>query len=126
MYIPLSSSTPIFIGGLLRWLSDRWRGRSASEAETETSPGVLLSSGYIAGGTLAGLVIAFFVFLPESFNKALDFSRLFGEHYDPETSTDAKCFALAAFGVLAAILLYIGSRPSSMIEETSPEQPESQ
>ena len=55
MYLPLSSSTPIFVGGMLRWLADRRRGKSASEAETETSPGVLLSSGYIAGGTLIGL-----------------------------------------------------------------------
>ena len=46
------------------------RGKSASEAETETSPGVLLSSGYIAGGTLCGLIIAFFVFLPERFNES--------------------------------------------------------
>src|SRR5262249_38626986 len=49
MYIPFSSTTPIFVGGLLRWGTDRIRGKSASESETETSPGVLLSSGYIAG-----------------------------------------------------------------------------
>ena len=35
----------------------RLRGVSASEAETETSPGVLLASGYIAGGTLCGLLL---------------------------------------------------------------------
>ena len=33
--------------GLLRWATDRVRGVSASEAESETSPGVLLSSGYM-------------------------------------------------------------------------------
>ncbi len=79
MYIPLSSSTPIFIGGLLRWLTDRLRGGTASEVEAETSPGVLLSSGYIAGGTLCGLIIAFFTFLPDSFNRAIDFSIPLGE-----------------------------------------------
>ena len=63
MYLGLSTATPIFVGGLLRWLTDRWRGESASEAETETSPGVLLSSGYIAGGTLCGLLIGFLVML---------------------------------------------------------------
>src|SRR5262249_9693965 len=62
MYIPLGSTTPIFIGGMLRWLTDRVRGVSASESETETSPGVLLASGFIAGGTLMGLIIAFFNF----------------------------------------------------------------
>src|SRR5262249_59663089 len=59
MYLGLSTATPIFIGGMLRWLTDRWRGVSGSEAETETSPGVLLSSGYIAGGTLCGLLYGF-------------------------------------------------------------------
>ncbi|MCS7044795.1 MAG: oligopeptide transporter, OPT family, partial [Gemmataceae bacterium] len=67
MYIPLGASTPIFAGGLLRWLTDRLRGTAATEVETETSPGVLLSSGYIAGGTLCGLIIAFFTFLPGEF-----------------------------------------------------------
>src|SRR5207253_8826603 len=51
MYLGLGTAVPIFFGGMVRWLADRWRGVSASEAETETSPGVLLSSGYIAGGT---------------------------------------------------------------------------
>jgi putative OPT family oligopeptide transporter len=118
MYIPLSSSTPIFIGGLLRWLSDRWRGAAASDVETETSPGVLLSSGYIAGGTLAGLIIAFFFFLPEAFNKTLELNHLFGPTYDPEKSEEAKIVALVAFGVLAVILLYIGSRKTSISDDT--------
>src|SRR6202011_3481581 len=63
MYLGLSTATPIFIGGLMRWLTDRSRGVSGSEAETETSPGVLLSSGYIAGGTLCGLLFGFLVML---------------------------------------------------------------
>jgi uncharacterized oligopeptide transporter (OPT) family protein len=69
VYLPLSSSSPIFIGGLIRWLVDarqrrhlRSRDISLSEeqlmAESDKSPGVLLSSGYIAGGAIAGIVIA--------------------------------------------------------------------
>ncbi len=68
LYLPLSSSSPIFVGGLVRWLVDRWlrrakfRGRRLTEeelvAEGDRSPGVLLASGYIAGGALAGIVIA--------------------------------------------------------------------
>ncbi|HWG44768.1 MAG TPA: oligopeptide transporter, OPT family [Gemmataceae bacterium] len=106
MYLPLSASSPIFVGGMLRWLSDRLRGKSSSEAESETSPGVLLSSGYIAGGTLCGLVIAFFVFLPDRFNKALDLSRLLG-------ATDPRIMALVMFLILAAILLWVGLRKTS-------------
>ena len=78
MYLPFSLSIPIFIGGLLRWGVDKLRGVGASEAETETSPGVLLSSGYIAGGTVCGLIIAFFTFLPYGFNRLIDASHLLG------------------------------------------------
>src|SRR5947208_13632988 len=65
MYISLGSTTPIFIGGMVRLVADRLRGKPKTDAESETSPGVLLSSGYIAGGTLCGLIIAFFEFVPE-------------------------------------------------------------
>ena len=68
VYLPLSSSSPIFIGGLIRWLVDRWLRREKFQhknltpeeltAEGDKSSGVLLASGYIAGGALAGIVIA--------------------------------------------------------------------
>ena len=67
VYLPLSSSSPIFFGGLIRWLVDaRLRKTLASknlseerfQAEADRSPGVLLASGYIAGGAIAGIIIA--------------------------------------------------------------------
>jgi uncharacterized oligopeptide transporter (OPT) family protein len=118
MYLGLSTATPIFCGGLLRWLTDRWRGVSASEAETETSPGVLLSSGYIAGGTLCGLIIGFFAMLPKGFNDALDLGRHFGRDY--LESTEAKLVALAMFAVLAVILLAVGARKTPEAGESPP------
>jgi len=81
MYLPFSLSVPIFIGGMLRFGADKLRGVSASEAETETSPGVLLASGYIAGGTVCGLIIAFFTFLPYSFTRVLDASHVLGKSH---------------------------------------------
>lgn len=68
VYLPLSSTSPIFIGGAIRWLGDRYvrrkhAGRQLTEAqltaEGDKSPGVLLASGYIAGGAIAGILIAF-------------------------------------------------------------------
>jgi len=68
VYLPLSSSSPIFIGGMVRWLVDRnlkkklaHRNLTEEEltAEGDKSPGVLMASGYIAGGAIAGIVIAF-------------------------------------------------------------------
>jgi putative OPT family oligopeptide transporter len=119
MYIPLSSTTPIFVGGVLRWLADRFRGRSASESETETSPGVLLASGFIAGGTLCGLIIAFFAFLPDAFNKALELNKFVGSWYT-EDSVHAKAVALATFVLLALILLRVGSRRTPLGGATGP------
>jgi putative OPT family oligopeptide transporter len=63
VYLPLSTSMPIFIGGMVRLMVDRVRKTPA--AESDSSPAVLLSSGYIAGGAIAGiLVAAFAVFAP--------------------------------------------------------------
>jgi uncharacterized oligopeptide transporter (OPT) family protein len=53
MYLPLESTTPIFLGGLARKLVDRRRG---SEVESDAGPGVLFSSGLVAGGSIMGLV----------------------------------------------------------------------
>ncbi len=68
LYLPLSSTSPIWAGGIIRWLVDAYTARRLSGknltneqlvAETDKSPGVLLASGYIAGGALAGIAIAF-------------------------------------------------------------------
>jgi uncharacterized oligopeptide transporter (OPT) family protein len=119
MYLPLAASTPIFIGGMLRFLTDKLRGKAKSEAEAETSPGVLLASGYIAGGTLCGLIVAFFAFLPDEFNKTINLGwHLFkytnqdtGKvEWEPDEVKNAKIAAVILFGLLGAFLLYIGSR----------------
>ncbi len=118
MYLSLGSTTPIFIGGMLRLITDKLRGKPKTEAEAETSPGVLLASGYIAGGTLCGLIIAFFAFLPEQFNEAINLGlQFFGtvdekgqKVWNPDEDSGAEMRSVAMFGVLGAVLLWIGSR----------------
>ncbi|PYQ54308.1 MAG: oligopeptide transporter, OPT family [Acidobacteria bacterium] len=56
VYLPLESTTPIFIGGLVRKLVDWKRG---SESESDAGPGVLYSSGLVAGGSIMGLLTSF-------------------------------------------------------------------
>jgi putative OPT family oligopeptide transporter len=113
MYISLSTTTPIFIGGMIRWITDRIRGVSGSEAETETTPGVLLSSGYIAGGTLVGLILAFFVFLGDRFNEVLGIgATLFGKEYAEGETDPSKIVAVIMFVFLAVFLGYIGTKKS--------------
>jgi putative OPT family oligopeptide transporter len=74
MYLPLETTFAIFIGGVIRWLTDTLRDRGshndAQKARIENA-GVLAASGLIAGEALMGLVKAGFSFanrpLPEIF-----------------------------------------------------------
>jgi putative OPT family oligopeptide transporter len=68
VYLPIGASAPIFVGGAVRWLVDRYTRRKFARqnmteeqlvAEGDKSPGVLLASGYIAGAALAGVLYAF-------------------------------------------------------------------
>jgi hypothetical protein len=121
MYLALSSSMPIFIGGLVRLVTDRLRGKAKSEDEAETSPGVLLASGFIAGGTLCGLIIAFVELLPnpEPFKNAINLGQHFfgteGAKWKPDEVKEAKIAAVVMFGLLAAFLAYIGSRKDKQL-----------
>ena len=85
---------------------------------------MLLSSGYIAGGTLCGLLIGFLVMLlPHGFMERLDLSNYFGTDYG-ENDPAPKLVALAAFAVLAVILFRIGTRksPELVLSDPPPEE----
>ena len=74
VYLPLAASTPIFVGGMIRAFADRrFRRRAGNQAnensEDDSSPAVLLSSGYIAGGAIAAVLISFMNFRPELLEK---------------------------------------------------------
>jgi putative OPT family oligopeptide transporter len=99
VYLPLATTFPIFVGGVLRGLVDRARRFTPEEAET--SPGTLMSTGLIAGGSLAGIFIALLVVF-EEFRTKIDFSKT------PTGETRYFVPAIYAFGVLAAFLLVVG------------------
>ena len=102
MYLPLSSSTPIFVGGAVRYIVDRiGRKKSegpASELESEMSPGMLLSTGYIAGGSIAGVLLSFF-----AFSDTLPGKLAIGENVPYQTIT-----AVVTFLLLAVFLVSVG------------------
>jgi putative OPT family oligopeptide transporter len=62
LYLPLTTTLPIFIGGAVRGLSDWVRGAGAggkhSSAEDELGKGNLFATGLVAGGALAGVMVA--------------------------------------------------------------------
>jgi putative OPT family oligopeptide transporter len=57
-YLPIATTAPIFVGGLVRWMVER---RTGVAAESDLSAGTLFSSGLIAGGSLAGILFAVLV-----------------------------------------------------------------
>jgi len=61
MYLPLGTTSAMFVGGVMRWITDKLRDRrgynDAQKARVDNA-GVLTASGLIAGEALCGLIIA--------------------------------------------------------------------
>ena len=116
VYLPLSSSSPIFIGGMVRWLGDlyvkrKYRGRNLTDeqltAETDKSPGVLMASGYIAGGAIAGIFIAFMAGVTADFTERITRWSVASNPFFEGPSSDL--LSVLPFAVLT-LLLYLVSR----------------
>lgn len=124
VYLPLSSSSPIFIGGLVRWLVDkRLRKKLAHRnlteeelvAEGDKSPGVLMASGYIAGGAIAGIVIAFMAGVLTDTTKGIE---EWSKHHNPLFEGPwADLLSLIPF-ILLTLLLYAVGREMLLADKT--------
>jgi hypothetical protein len=112
LYLPISVSAPIFVGGMVRWgvdkeLYKRFLNRNMTEeekiAETDKSPGVLLASGYIAGGALAGILVAFSAEFLSTYVASIE---KWSESNNPFFDSDV--LALVPFALLTAVLYFVG------------------
>jgi uncharacterized oligopeptide transporter (OPT) family protein len=127
LYVPIQYSVPIFLGGILRYVVDQYQARQAAASvaaagddaearaqaeieairKSETSPGVLLASGYIAGGSLAGVAAAFLEFSP-AVKDAFNFGRFLTNTPMAEDTPGGMGLAAALFLGLAVFLLLTG------------------
>lgn len=117
VYLPLSSSAPVLIGGLVRAFVDRHMRRALAHralseteliAETDRSPGVLVASGYIAGGAIAGIGIAFMAGAMTGFNQRVaDFMSAHNPFFN---GPYADLLAMIPFALLVAGLYLSGRR----------------
>jgi putative OPT family oligopeptide transporter len=130
-YLPLSTSTAIALGGLVRRLADARAKRSA--AESESSPGTLFASGLIAGGAIAGLLGAALaglevdvtgtdgivrpVGLIKHYGLALA-PRLFGTDFAASLEHSAW-WSITPFLCLALVLFVVASRNARRTAVTS-------
>ena len=117
VYLPISTSSAMFAGGVVRWLVER-RARSGerSIAEVESGPGVLFSSGLIAGGALAGVAIAG---IAAALVRRADAAQVPAADYLAHVAglqsalgaaTGSDLVALAAFALLAGALYRVAGR----------------
>ncbi|NBX94005.1 MAG: oligopeptide transporter, OPT family [Proteobacteria bacterium] len=100
VYLPLSASTPIFVGGIIRWLVEKIQARKGavlSEEEKESGPGILFSSGLIAGGSIAGILLAL-MSVNDKWAKSLNVGDLWAG------AQESNVLPLVFFGVLATLL----------------------
>ena len=118
VYLPISTSAPIFVGGAVRWLVDKYLRKKPENlrlteeqmaAETDKSPGVLLASGYIAGATLAGVIFAF-LNLKENIANWLKGFEEWALHHNPFfEGPNSDVLGMIPF-LLLTILLYLVGR----------------
>jgi putative OPT family oligopeptide transporter len=114
-YLPVSSSAPIFVGGLVRWVVDSRMRHALREhnldeatlvAESDKSPGVLLASGYIAGGAIAGIVIAFVQGVTTKLDSRIE--TWASQHNPLFAGPNADWLAMIPFVMLAGFLYVTG------------------
>ncbi len=74
LYLPLSTTLPIFVGGAIKgvvdWQKERENGKQSAE-DSELGPGNLFATGLVAGGALLGVVVAL-LNINEKVAKSLD------------------------------------------------------
>jgi putative OPT family oligopeptide transporter len=109
MYLPLGTTFAIFVGGIIRWITDKLRDRrgynDAQKARVENA-GVLTASGMIAGEALCGLVIA----------------SLVGSGHDVTLFkwTPPFIVALIALGILALVMIRVPLANAGRPEDPAP------
>jgi hypothetical protein len=111
MYLPLEATTPVFIGGLARKLVDWKRG---SEAESDAGPGVLFSSGLVAGGSILGLAAAMLNFDKPWVERLRDRLAFGGGNLLSSVAHGETVTTLVGFGLflsLAYMTYWFATRP---------------
>jgi putative OPT family oligopeptide transporter len=104
-YLPLSTSSPIFIGGLVKWFVDS--KKKSKVEESEIGPGALFSSGLIAGGALTGILIAILIGTPfgtDASGKEIHLIDKLNTGFAGTLGAAGDLISLVLFAVLAFIL----------------------
>ena len=122
LYLPIATSAPIFVGGMVRKIVDMYLKRKLTDkdlteeqivAETDKSHGVLMASGYIAGAAVAGILFAIFAFLP-ALEAVSQSSNAWAKVYNPFFAGEYAWWLGALPFVIIAVILYLVGREKLM------------
>ncbi len=105
LYLPLSTTLPIAIGGGIKGLID-WRAerRKEAKADEDLGKGSLFATGLIAGGALAGVIVAL-LSVNDSIYKGL--AKISAEHGLVKSLSEGGYHLLGVlFFVAMAVMLY--------------------
>jgi uncharacterized oligopeptide transporter (OPT) family protein len=97
VYLPLSSTMPVFLGGVVRWIADRFYKR-VPDADDEPE-GTLYCSGVIAGAAILGILAAGLAFDEARFDADLSL------HTSVAVLRDLPFAQSSLFGALLLALL---------------------
>ncbi len=102
LYLPIHLSTPMLVGGLIRYFFEKRKAKNLSDEEREVqiNRGVLFSSGMIAGEGFVGILLAVFAILPVGGKTLAEILNISGK------ISLGNIGGLAFFAVLCAILCY--------------------
>src|SRR6266480_1804775 len=108
VYLPITTSAGMFAGGIVRWLVERRvRSDNRSLADIESGPGVLFSSGLIAGGAIGGIAIAA---IAGAKGSADWLAEHVGLHHALGGVAQSSVVALVIFTLLGVLVYRIGTR----------------
>ncbi len=110
IYLPLATTLPIFIGGAIRGIVDykhKKRGEAVAAEEEDLRKGNLFATGLVAGGALAGVIVAF---LSSSDKISAGLAKISMEHGLVESLGQHSYFLLGVvfFALMAFILYRVG------------------
>ena len=100
MFIPIQLNTPLIVGGLLNHFINK-KGKDKKLTNARHQRAILISSGFIAGAALFGVIGALIIFLTGD-SYALDF-KIWA---DPDQGIGAQVAALIAFIALVCYFIW--------------------
>ncbi|MGC4000054.1 MAG: oligopeptide transporter, OPT family [Anaeromyxobacter sp.] len=118
LYLPLSTTLPIFAGGALKGIVDTVSRRKGEVAEdAELGGGALFATGLVAGGALFGVVAAFLNLFAPKFMDAVNLEHGLSAALG---SGGYQLLGVAFFAALGFALYKVARRPSPVAPTAPP------